>query len=572
MIKFSWLIGIFKLCFFSLVGICGDSVFAEAEDLVNPGNYVPFQVEVPSCTPREDSIYLYSNRLKFDQFTIDPLLKVEDPKIDRNDAKTYTGTFQIDTPISSFRYKYLHSPKGVPPSLEGREVALTFTGNPPEGNPGEDGRDRNDDSFFFRRLLPASTFSETRNPEVVALWQDSLYIYGNGTKRLRTIDEKVAFCQPYLSVSSTSGQMTLSYDSYYAKPLTLEYWPIDKATLRQFSIIKTTLKTKGGYRNHFKLTGLASQKVYNYKLFEGESENNTSTKKDSKILVAQSQFLSPPVYSAMGVFNPIKTIRFALIGDTQYSEMQNLVDHRKAVERIREFSPSLIIGVGDLVSSTYSQEKGFLPPEMGRWSIFAGAMQPLLRSIPFNTAMGNHEEDGDYYWSVFDFPKPHAPMIDHYWFQFGSAQFIVLYTGKTQGYNVEGIVKTQGPWMEKVLKDSQLNPTIRWRFVVMHRGPFSQGSFHPDDGFWFSEKRIYPGGPTWRNLWEKYKIDAVMAGHNHNFTLAEKMESNISLCAVALPRRVLIPNLCQQLSTPNPPVELASLKSHQYSFGFRFNA
>ena len=105
----------------------------------------------------------------------------------------------------------------------------------------------------------------------------------------------------------------------------------------------------------------------------------------------------------------------------------------------------------------------------------------------------------------------------------------------------------------------------------MHRGPFSQGSFHPDDGFWFSEKRIYPGGPTWRNLWEKYKIDAVMAGHNHNFTLAEKNGIKyITLCSGA-PAQSLNPKLMPTTlyAEPTCGVGLFEITPVQLRFSFQ---
>ena len=188
-------------------------------------------------------------------------------------------------------------------------------------------------------------------------------------------------------------------------------------------------------------------------------------------------FVAPPA--------PGTPFRFAFIGDTQFYGEDQRRDTRAVVQQIAAFDPQLVISPGDLVASEPGPDGpgGWNQPEQGRFNVLFG-------------------------------------LIDHYYYRIGSVAFVHLYTGTTDGYDYEGILNSQTQWLSDTLRGLAAEPTVLWKVVVLHRGPFSQGANHPTDGVAF-----YNGGnagrSSWGDLWRRHGVDLVLVGHNHNFTLAE---------------------------------------------------
>ena len=435
---------------------------AEAEDIT-------FEVQVPWCTPGGDQVLLRSNRTVPDRQEHDVLQQVGPDR--------WSGTFEVRTPRERFRYKYTHG-RCDTSGCAGIEKPITFKGDGEELPP---------------RSVPTGT---SHVSDFVFVWRDAVEVFDNSGRRVRvrSEDEQVAFCHPYLSVSNVEGSaVTVGYDAYQAGTVELE-WGEDTRYGHQ-------LVRHGSFRNHFTLTDLVPGQTYHYRIVE------------DGFATADQTFRAPP---AAG-----EPFRFAFMGDSQYYAEDNRLAHRAFVDLVSQFDPDLVVSSGDLVASERgsSGPGGWEYPERGRWNVFFSSAAPLLARAPFMTAMGNHEEDAPYFWSVFDFPTPDAPALDHYDFRFGQVHFVVLYTGTTQGYDLQGMLASQTPWMERTLAAAARDPRVRWQVVVLHRGPLSQGANHRDDATRFYDSRL-PGGSSWRELWHQFGVDLVLAGHNHNFTLA----------------------------------------------------
>lgn len=428
---------------------------------------VTFEVEVPACTPVHATVYLRSNRLDAETYRHDALTRVS--------PGLWRGTFEVTTPVELFRYKYSHGLCDAV-SCVGIEKALEYTGSGGEAP---------------ERTLEAG---QTNTSDLVFVWRSALLHFdGSGAPTGdRSDDEQVAFCAPYLSISTVDGGVTIGYDAYDAGAVVLEWGETDRYGER--------IERSGSYRNHFALPPLVPGRTLHYRVVE------------EGVPGPDHVFRAPP--------EPGRPFRFAFVGDTQYYEELQREDFRAIADLVLAFDPDLVLAAGDMVASTEGTTGpgGWNTPEMGRWNVFFGGARELMARAPWMAAMGNHEEDAPYFWSVFAFPEPDAPAVDHYWFRFGSVHVTVLYTGTTGGYDLNGILESQTAWLEETLAAAAADPSLRWKVVVLHRGPLSQGASHVDGDL------FYDGGtaarPSWRELFATHGVDLVLAGHNHNFTYA----------------------------------------------------
>lgn len=437
-------------------------LFSAADALAVP---VTFTVDVPYCTP--DVVLLRSNRTTAAEYLHDPLAQIG--------PTTWSGTFDVATDLGQFNYKYSHTLCDAT-SCAGIEKALMFTGSGGE--------------IPDRTLAPGTTSVADR----VFIWRDALAeLDAMGTEiGVRLDSEKVAFCGPYLSATAP-GEITIGYDAFRGGTVLLE-WGTD-ATYGSSA-------TSTGHRNHFRLSGLDPGREHHYRITEDGRAGPDRT------------FFAPPPAG--------QPFRFAMLGDTQYYEERQRLDHSAITGIVDAFDPHLMLSVGDMVASEPGAggPGGWMYPEMGRWNVFFGVSADLMARAPFMAAMGNHEEDAPYFWDVFAFPEPDAPAIDHYDFTYGNVHFTALYTGSTDGYDREGILDSQTPWLDATLARAAADPAVRWKIVFLHRGPYSQGANHPTDGQSFYESSS-PSRASWRSILMQHGVDLVLAGHNHNFTYAQ---------------------------------------------------
>lgn len=428
---------------------------------------ITFDVEVPHCTPGQ--VLLRSNRESVGTFRHDALTRV--------DATRWTGTFEVGS-RAGFEYKYTHTICDAT-SCVGVEKDLPFAGTGYDVAP---------------RTLPAGV---TSTQDLVFIWRDALTEFdaGGAATGTRPVARKVAFCAPNLSVAGTDGTLAVGYDAFDGRAVALDYGPTNSYGTR-------LTQPAPAWRNFFTLPStLVPGTTVHYRVVE------------DGVPGPDRQFVVPPRGGTGGA------LRFVQLGDLQTYVEEDRTRARGVVQQALAFQPHLVVGMGDLVASTTPSAGVWTKPEMGRFNVAFGIVAPLWASAPFVSAMGNHEEDVDYYWSAFDFPKPDAPKLDHYWLKVGNVHLTVLYTGVTDGYDQAGILGSQTAWLEQVLIAAGQDPEVRFKVVALHRGPFSQGASHPSDGtaFWWTEDAQ---GRSWGKLAQAHGVDLVLAGHNHNLTVA----------------------------------------------------
>lgn len=126
-------------------------------------------------------------------------------------------------------------------------------------------------------------------------------------------------------------------------------------------------------------------------------------------------------------------------------------------------------------------------------------------------AIGNHEDQGPGPWMylrMFDLPKNGPDNIEKeraYSFEYSNALFVILDT------NLEP--EDQKDWLEEQLKNSGAT----WKFVVYHHPAYSSGKNRNNP-----EVREH-----WVPLFDKYKVDMALQGHDHAYLRTYPMKDNV---------------------------------------------
>jgi hypothetical protein len=205
--------------------------------------------------------------------------------------------------------------------------------------------------------------------------------------------------------------------------------------------------------------------------------------------------------------------RFLVYGDNRSDD----ATHAAVVVSMVSRASSFLINTGDLVERGSSRSE---------WQSFFDIEAPLTRERPIFSCVGNHElTDGaglDYvrYFGPAELPKevvaPAAAVTGIPLHDAGSPKLTLDQLSGTfrwsnaRFFMVNGMVPyTTGPtraWLERALGDSDDEPGLVWRIVVVHHGPWSSGP-HGDN------KILHEGNIP--QLLRAHKVDLVLSGHDH---------------------------------------------------------
>jgi acid phosphatase type 7 len=191
-----------------------------------------------------------------------------------------------------------------------------------------------------------------------------------------------------------------------------------------------------------------------------------------------------PAYTFRTAAGPSQdAFTFVAYGDTR----SNDAVHQAVVDRIAALRPDFAVHVGDLLDDgtifTY-------------WKIFINISQKMMAQVPVYFTPGNHEANSDYYFDFFNLPGNER----WYSFAYGNALFISL---ELDGYQYT--VDPNGEqlrWLEQTLAANRLP----WTIVYFHE-PVYTASGDPAEG----------AAKKYVDLFEKYHVSLVLAGHIHNY-------------------------------------------------------
>lgn len=138
------------------------------------------------------------------------------------------------------------------------------------------------------------------------------------------------------------------------------------------------------------------------------------------------------------------------------------------------------------------------PEDSAAWDSLWGNVQSLVASVPLMPVTGNHDEAGGVaagFTSHFNLPdngaKGSIPGTS-YSFDVGPVHMTVL--------NTESNLKKQAGWLKQDLAGTD-KP---WKIIAMHRPAYGGN--------------IYRKVEEWTAIFDKYQVDLVLQGHNHEYS------------------------------------------------------
>lgn len=140
----------------------------------------------------------------------------------------------------------------------------------------------------------------------------------------------------------------------------------------------------------------------------------------------------------------------------------------------------------------------------------------LLLNVPFMPTTGNHEDEGSVLPNTFNLPN--VPEQDeetgtYYSYDYNNAHFMVLNTNDTAE---DKLGAAQLEW----LKADAAASNAKWKFVVLHKAPYSNGS-HYDD------KDVIGIRSQLCTLMPLLGVDAVLQGHDHVYLRTDVLNANM---------------------------------------------
>lgn len=167
-----------------------------------------------------------------------------------------------------------------------------------------------------------------------------------------------------------------------------------------------------------------------------------------------------------------------------------------------------ILGTGDFVDDGRS----FI-----QWQRMFNSATDVFMSTPVMALAGNHEEKGDYaldyYFNFETAPEQDKTAGIYYSFDYNNAHFAILDSNKLG--DDEGLSAEQIEWLKADMNASDAD----WKFVALHKAPYSNGSHYDDDDVIAIREQLM-------TLMPELGIDIVFQGHDHVFMRTDVMNNN----------------------------------------------
>ena len=153
-----------------------------------------------------------------------------------------------------------------------------------------------------------------------------------------------------------------------------------------------------------------------------------------------------------------------------------------------------------------------------QWQRMFNSATSTLMNIPMMGLAGNHEAKGDYALDYY-FTFPNAPEQDkttgaYYSFDYNNAHFAILDSNKLG--SDDGLSPEQIEWLKADMNASDAD----WKFVALHKAPYSNGSHYDDDDVIAIRAQL-------QSLMPELGIDIVFQGHDHVFMRTDVMNNNV---------------------------------------------
>jgi len=235
-------------------------------------------------------------------------------------------------------------------------------------------------------------------------------------------------------------------------------------TLNKKSDAKLIGTKSGFYLYESQIRGLEPGTIYFYRVMCGNTKRKVT------------YFKTAPVKNS--------PFSFVAMGDSRsHPETFSTI-----MNQLNKFNPDLIISMGDLVGNG---------GKFKQWnSQYFDPAKCVIDHIPLISTLGDHEGDGDNGELFRYFFYPHMN-VNRLWFSFdfGDAHFVSLDYRHPYDRN-----------MIEWFKNDMIKTRAKWKFVYMHRPCYNMGGH-----------RSTWGRSVWPELFRRFKIDIVFAGHSHQY-------------------------------------------------------
>ena len=205
-----------------------------------------------------------------------------------------------------------------------------------------------------------------------------------------------------------------------------------------------------------------------------------------------------------------KDVTFLHLADPQ---AQNERQYERAWKKVLSAATELydedfIINTGDIVDHGDNSKQW-------SWALDTGA--DYLMNTFMMPATGNHEGMGTNatanYFTLPNLPEQDTSKGVYYSFDYNNVHFAVLNTEDLD--EDEGLTDKQLDWLKKDMQSSD----AQWKFVMLHKAPYSQGSHYKDDDVCEIRAQL-------KNLMPELGIDMVFQGHDHVYMRTGSLVNN----------------------------------------------
>lgn len=237
--------------------------------------------------------------------------------------------------------------------------------------------------------------------------------------------------------------------------------------------------------------------------------------------------------------NPSNGFSFAVFGDPQIGAFDNnkhsslphdsLTDDKtgwgNTLKEVISNHPSInfLFSLGDQVnnyddlSKQQDEYKAFFNPD---------STQNFFQNYPLATFEGNHDHQMGTYYS-FHYNHPNLSTLGQtsnsninnndgdYWFTYGNVLFMAL--------NANDPLDTAAhdEFMQQAIA---ANPNVKWKVAAWHQSAYSEAN-HSDASS--ADDPIMTIRKTWPKLMDKYGVDIVLQGHDHEYTRTLQMYGGV---------------------------------------------
>lgn len=246
----------------------------------------------------------------------------------------------------------------------------------------------------------------------------------------------------------------------------------------------------GDFANKVTITGLEPGKTYRYKcISEGFESNEYFFETDANEDEFSAIYMTD-IHISHDDNNPNGIKESAM-------KFNSLLD-----EAVLKSNASILLSAGDQASVGYETEyKGL-------------ASAAALKMIPIATTIGNHDRKHIAYKTFNNVPNEDDPMISSYvgsdyWFTKGDVLFLVMDSNNASGIDHRRFVKDA----------VKANPRAKWKVMMAHHDLYSGRLPHRE-----SENELLR--LLWAPIADEFKIDLVLLGHSHYYTVSNVMYNN----------------------------------------------